>query len=172
MEVMTTTNILSLFETSKDERSGFVIDLVDRMSNGEIDPLKVHIQVKAMEDIISRLTVRDEKKNSNAAQAKIYNDHVLNAAQQYGQTSFQAFNGKFEIKEVGTKYDWSKTEDKVLDDLLAQQKEIETKVKARQDFLKTVPLSGMIVTDESTGDTFKVYPPAKSSTTSVATSLL
>ena len=64
MEVMTTTNILSLFETSKDERSGFVIDLVDRMSNGEIDPLKVHIQVKAMEDIISRLTVRDEKKNS------------------------------------------------------------------------------------------------------------
>ena len=169
---LTTTSIISLFDTSKDERSGFVSDLVNRMVEGEVDPLKVHAQVKSMEDIITRLTVRDEKKNPNYAQAKVYNDMVLDAAQTYGQKSFQAFNGKFEIKEVGTKYDWSKTEDKVLDQLLAEQKEIDAKVKARQDFLKTVPISGMIVTDESTGDTFKVYPPAKSSTTSVATSLL
>jgi hypothetical protein len=33
------------------------------LENEEVEPLKVHLQVKAMEDIINSLTCTDEKKN-------------------------------------------------------------------------------------------------------------
>lgn len=157
---MSTTSILSLFETNKDQRQSFAISVVEALDNGNADPLKVHLQVKCMEDIIKLL-------NANT----IYKNRVLEAAQAYGEKSFQYQNSKVEIKEVGTKYDFSKCSDPVLDDLLAQQAELDKTVKARQDMLKTIPAKGMIITDESTGDTFTVYPPAKSSSTSVAITL-
>lgn len=157
---LSTTSILSLFETNKDQRQSFVMNVVDALDNGNADPLKVHLQVKCMEDIIKQL-------NANT----VYKNRVLEAAQTYGEKSFQYQNSKVEIKEVGTKYDFSKCSDPVLDDLLAQQAELDKTVKARQDMLKTIPVKGMIITDESTGDTFTVYPPAKSSSTSVAVTL-
>ena len=165
------TGVLSLFETTKDQRSNFVSEIVDRIDNGDVDPLKIHLQVKAMEDIISRLTVRDEKKNKDFEFAKRYNSAILETAQEYGSKSFQAFNGKFEIKEVGTKYDFSKCEDKELFALYEKMDELKKKVKDREDMLKTIPLSGLVITDQESGETYTVYPPAKSSTTSVSVSL-
>jgi hypothetical protein len=40
-----------------------------------------------------------------------------------------------------------------------------------EDFLKKVPHTGLDIINEFTGEVNKVYPPAKSSTTSVAVSL-
>lgn len=73
---------------------------------------------------------------------------------------------KIELAEVGTKYDYSKCEDLTLTDLELKLSGIEKKVKQRQEFLKTVPVEGLVVTDEQTGETFKVYPPSKTSTSS------
>jgi len=95
----------------------------------------------------------------------------LESAENVGQKSFQFHNAKFEIKETGVKYDFSKCEDEVLTRLYSQQSELDAKVKSRESMLKTVPAKGMIITDEETGETFTVYPPAKSSTTSVAVTL-
>jgi hypothetical protein len=50
--------------------------------------------------------------------------------------------------------------------------ELATKaLKERQDFLKVVPVAGVLFTDEITGETYKIYPPSKTSTTSVAVTL-
>lgn len=157
---LSTTSILSLFETNKEQRQSFVMGVVDALDSGNADPLRVHLQVKCLEDIAKSL-------NANT----VYKTRVLEAAQAYGEKSFQFQNSKVEIKEVGTKYDFSQCNDPVLNDLLAQQAELDKAVKARQDMLKTIPLKGMIVTEELTGDTFTVYPPAKSSSTSVAVTL-
>jgi hypothetical protein len=167
---LTTTSILSLFETTKEQRTTFVNDIVEKLVNEETNSLKVHLQIKAMEDIINSLTSRDEKKNKNFLAATTYQKLLLEAAEKYGK-KFGLFNAEFSIKEVGTKYDFSNCEDLELIELTKQMEEISTKLKAKQDFLKTVPVSGMVITNEETGETYKVYPPAKSSTTSVAVTL-
>lgn len=159
-EQLTTTSILSLFQTDKSQRESFASDIVQRIDNGDVDPLLVHLQVKCMEDVIKAITGNNNYKNA-----------VLEASQQQGQKSFQFHNSKFEIKEVGVKYDFSKCEDVVLAKLHKQMEELSAEVKARETMLKTVSEKGMIVTDSETGETFTVYPPAKSSTTSVAVTL-
>lgn len=84
---------------------------------------------------------------------------------------FDYRTAKIEEKEVGTKYDWEKCQDTSLNDLLSMQDSLTAKIKERQEFLKTVPEKGLIITDEETGETVTVYRPAKSSTTSVAVTL-
>ncbi len=165
-----TTSILSLFETTKEQRATFITDVVERLQNGEVDPLKVHLQVKAMEEIINGLTCTDEKKNKLFTMALNYKAMLLEAAEKHGK-KFQLHNAEFSIKEVGTTYDWSKCEDPELNELLAQQEALKEKIKTKQDFLKTVPAAGLLITIEETGETIRVFPPAKSSTTSVAVSL-
>src|SRR5690348_4972499 len=78
---------------------------------------------------------------------------------------------KFALAEVGTAYDFSQCNDIVLDELEATAREAADAVKVRKEFLKTVPAKGLIITDEETGDTFTVYPPAKSSRSSFKVSL-
>ena len=167
---LTTLNILSLFETNKDQRRFFAEDIVQNLRDEVADPLKVHIQIKAMEEIINSLTNTTEKTNKNFTLAIDYKNMLLAAAEKNGK-KFQMFNAEFSIKEVGTKYDFSKCEDLELNDLIAKQVEIDLKIKAKQEFLKTIPVAGVVITNEETGETYKVYPPAKSSTTSVAVSL-
>ena len=156
---LTTTSILKLFETTKSQRESFVADLVQRLDYGLIDPLEVHLQVKCMEDIVKGITSNAEYKKS-----------ILDASQGHGK-SFQMHNAKFEVKEVGVKYDFSQCSDPVLSRLHQQQAEIDKAVKDRETMLKTIQPSGMIITDEETGETITIYPPSKSSTTSVAVTL-
>lgn len=157
---MPATSVLSLFETTKDQRMSFVMGVVDQLQSGNTDPLKVHLHVKCMEEIIKLL-------NANT----IYKSSILEAAEKYGEKSFSFNNAKVEIKEVGVKYDFSKCEDTILGALYAQHEILDAEIKKRETMLKSVDTKGMLVTDEASGDTFKVYPPAKSSSTSVAVTL-
>lgn len=164
------TSILALFETNKEQRSDFVRLIVESIEKGEISPLKAHLQLKGMEDIFHSLTSTDERKNKNADYAKRYRKELLNEAELYGK-KFELFNGKFDVKEVGTKYDYSECNDPVLLELIEKAEKANEAVKERQKFLQNVPEQGAIITDESTGETFTVYRPKKTSTTSVTVTL-
>jgi len=166
--LITPLNILSLFETTKEQRATFAQDVVERLRNEEIDPLKVHIQLKAMEEIFKSLTDKSEKTNKNFLLAIDYANMLLDAAEKNGK-KFQMFNAEFSIKEVGTTYDWSKCEDPELAEMIKQQDELKVKIKEKQDFLKTVPLPGLDIRIDD--ELVTVYPPSKSSTTAVAVSL-
>lgn len=159
MEQLTTTGIVSLFETTKEQRQSFCIDLVSRLEAGEVDPLKVHLQVKSMEDIIKQL-------NDNT----VYKSMLLDAAEKHGK-KFTFQNAEFSVKEVGVKYDYSQCNDPVLQELEQEAAKIGEALKARQKFLQTAPQSGLTIVIEATGEAATVYPPSKSSTTSVAVSL-
>jgi formiminotetrahydrofolate cyclodeaminase len=169
--VLTAPEKLALFQTTKDERRAFVESLINALNEGELKPLDIHLQIKSMEDIISQLTDRNEKTNKNFTTAIRYNQLLLEAAEQYHQKSFEYQNAKIELKEVGTKYDYSQCNDAEYSELVAQQKEITEKVKAKERFLQTVPVKGIVITNDETGETYTVYPPSKKSTTSVAISL-
>ena len=82
--------------------------------------------------------------------------------------TFETARGvKFTIAETGTTYDFSGCADPVLNDLERQAKEIAEKIKKQKEFLKAVDSkSGLVITDESTGETYKVYPPVKQSKSS------
>ena len=148
---------LSLFETSKVERQSFAEAVTNNLLEGLADPLKVHLQVKCMEDIIKQIT-------SNP----VYRDIVVTEAAKYGKT-FEQHNAKFEIKEAGVKYNYENCGDPILQSLEQQFEAIETDVKDRQKFLRSLPESGMeILVDD---ELVKVYPPSKTSTTSVTINL-
>lgn len=157
---LTTTSILALFQTNKEERQSFTLSLINEIESGNVDPLKIHLQVKCMEDIIKLL-------NSNT----IYKKAVLDAAEKQGEKSFAYNNSKFEIKETGVKYDYSNCGDTVWQMLEQKCSSAAEDLKQRETFLKTVPSKGMQVLDEQTGEMITVYPPSKSSTTSVAVTL-
>ena len=156
---LTTTNILSLFNTNKAQRATFVEDVIAKIEAEEVEPLKIHTYLKSVEDISSQLF-----------ENKKYREWLLNAAEKHGK-KFQYQNADFSIKEVGTSYNYDKCNDPELIELLQQSEAIKKKLKTRQDFLQKVPLSGMAIINEETGETYKVYPPSKSSTTAVAVSL-
>jgi rRNA maturation endonuclease Nob1 len=98
--------------------------------------------------------------------SKQYIDFVREEIQKHGKVANTASGTKLELSEVGTKYDFSNCNDQLLVDLEMQIDALEAQLSQRKDFLKTVTLSGLIVTNEDTGETYKVYPPSKTSTSS------
>jgi hypothetical protein len=157
------TSIVALFDMSKAQHGQFATMIVDAMDAGNVDPLKLHLQLKSMEKVFSFLT--DVKEGGETA-AK-YRDMVLEAAQTYGQKKFDFHNSVVEIKEVGTKYTYDQCNDPVLVRLEAAAKQAAEDLKNRQKMLQTLKPAGIEMIDTETGESFTAYPPAKSSTTSV-----
>jgi hypothetical protein len=153
---LTLTN-LGLFETDKEQRKEFVNQVIEGLNEGSVDPLKVHLQVKCMEDIIKQLT-----------SSKEYKEICLTEAFKFGKT-FEHHNAKFEIKEMGVKYDYSNCNDPILKELKEKLQYLELEIKYRETLLKGVSSEGMeiIVEDELV----RIYPPSKTSTTTVTVNL-
>ena len=155
MRIVTTTD-LSLFETTKAQRQDFAQSVINSLKEGFTDPLKVHLQVKCLEDIVKQLTTHPE-----------YKDLTLEEASKHGK-SFELHNAKFEIKEAGVKYDYSNCGDPVYKALAEKLAELEKEIKDRQAFLKAVkPGTEILVEDE----VVILYPPVKTSTTSITVNL-
>ena len=155
MKIATVTD-LSLFETTKAERHAFAQGVVNGLKEGHSDPLKVHLQVKCMEDLIKQITSHPD-----------YKELTLEEASKYGK-SFEHYNAKFEVKEMGVKYDFSQCGDPIYDKLAEELAELEKKVKDRQAFLKSVqPGTQLLIEDE----VVTLYPPVKTSTTSITVNL-
>lgn len=147
---------LSLFETSKSERQNFAEQITNNLLEGLADPLKVHLQVKCMEDLIKQIT-------SNS----VYKDLLVNEASKFGK-SFEHHNAKFEIKETGVKYDYESCGDPILKDLEDELALLESKIKERQSFLKSIKGTIEILIGD---ELVTLYPPVKTSTTSVTINL-
>jgi hypothetical protein len=148
-----------IFETTKEQRTEFTYQLIERLNAGELDPLKTHLQVKALEDMLETLKAN-----------KDYKDAVLQAAVLNGK-DFEYMSAKFNIREVGVKYDYTKCESPAYEEILTEYNSAAKAKKDMEEFLKKVPHQGLDIINGVTGEVTKVYPPAKSSTTSVAVSL-
>ena len=49
---MQPTSIVALFQTNKEQRQSFASQVIQSVTEGNVNPLNVHLQLKAMEDII------------------------------------------------------------------------------------------------------------------------
>ena len=140
------------FTTSKDGITKFVNQCVNEIEAGLIDPLHMSIYLKTMEKIVEGI------------QAKI-KASALSEAEKYGK-SFDFRGAKIELTELGTKYEFKNCNDVVWDSLNKQITELTEKRKEREAMLKTVKDS-MTLVDEESGETWKVHPPIKTSTSGI-----
>lgn len=156
MNIVTQTD-LSLFETSKTERQEFAQSVINNAKEGLLNPLKLHLQVKCLEDLIKQITSHPS-----------YRELTLDEAYKYGKT-FEHYNAKFEIKEMGVKYDYSVCNDPVYNSLKIELEALQEKIKAREMVLKSISPQGLqtLIEDE----VVTLYPPNKTSTTTISVNL-
>ena len=150
---------ISLYDLTKTERREFVTRLVEKLDVGEANPLQVHKQVKCMEDLIKQITANED-----------YRKHLLDEAGKYGK-SFELHGAKYQVKEAGTKYDYSQCNDPELWAMQHELDKLTEKVKNRQKFLQLAPSEGIEVLEDQTGEVYRIYPPSKISTTTVSITL-
>ncbi len=133
---LTAGGILSLFDTTKDQRISFTDKVMEAVNDGYLDPLKLKIQLKAMEDIITQLSDR-----------KDFRDAVTDAAAKYGRGSHKFHNAVFEVKATAGRYDYSG------DPTHANLKQ---QLKDREAFLKAI--KEPILTVDADGEALEVQP--------------
>lgn len=127
-----------------------------------IDELKESGRSIDMADAICKMEHLIKEIKSSKEYVEMVREHI----QLHGGNSITTSSGtRIDLAETGTKYDYSNCNDSILQDLEKQEEFISEKVKERQTFLKTIPYQGMDIIDEY-GEVKKIYPPAKSSTSS------
>lgn len=132
---ITPLGVLGLLDTTKAERKTFVEQVVGAVAGGHIDPVKVHLQVKCMEEICK------------AIKAEI-SDEVLNQARYYSKT-FEFHNAVITMKATACKYDFSND---------AEWCRLKDAIKARETYLKGLPKEG-IERVTADGEVVTDYPP-------------
>lgn len=119
--------------------------------------LKVATTMKAME--IAMKTIKEG-----------ISDAIMDEADKYEGKTFDFDGHALSIREAGARYDYSNCGDPYMDDYLEEMKSLKAKIKDREAFLKAIKDKATIV-DERTGDVAEVYPPSKTSTTSLTINL-
>lgn len=159
MDNISASSIVALFETSKKERESFVFQVISNALDGNVDIMKLHKQVKAMEEIVKEIT-----------SDKAYRKALLEQAMLHGK-SFSFLGDEWTVKETGVQYDYDNCNDPLVAQMHQELEQLQQEIKSRESWLKALPAEGMVIVDEETGETYKVYPPLKKSTTSVTIKL-
>lgn len=113
-------------------------------------------------DMISKMEFFIKELKSNAD----YIDYLRYEIAKYGSAHTTASGTRIELAEVGVKYDYVFCEDDILNDMMIQREALDERIKERQEFLKRLPSEGIDIISEH-GEVKRIYPPSKSSTSSV-----
>lgn len=132
----------------------------DIIDNGQ-DVIKIADTIAKIEFFIAELKKSPE-----------YLDYLIYEVSKFGKGMTTSTGTKLELAEVGVKYDFSQCNDSELKKMEQEFEVLEEKIKSRKDFLKTLSASGITVLDEETGETITLYPPSKTSKSSVKTTIL
>ena len=151
--------LIKFNHTTKEERTAVVREIFQEVLEGRINPMELHIRMKCLEEVVKQLT-----------SMPAYKAIVLDDAEKHGK-SFQYHNAKVEVKEMGHKYDYSGCGSGALAELYEKQDAINDAIKGLETYHKGLPTSGIQVLIQHTGEVETHYPPAKTSTTSVAVTL-
>jgi hypothetical protein len=100
---------------------------------------------------------------------KRYTDYVREEVSKTPKGYVSNSGAKIELAEIGSAYDFSKCNDPLMEKYLQELEDANEQVKAHQQFLKTVPISGIEVLRGD--EVIRIFPPAKSSNSSYKISL-
>lgn len=140
---------------TKENQKATAIALVEKVKNGEADPITTFATIKAMHECLGQFL-----KDREVVEA------TINQVEKYGRSGANYNGANLCITETGSRYDFSACQDPVWDDLARQKAELDAKLKERETFLRGVKTPQTIVVDE-TGEVKTIYGPAKTSTASI-----
>lgn len=152
----TAMSALRMMATTQAQVDVFSDQLIQSVREGEVNPLEVLVQLKAIEKVSERV-IKEIRHN------------FLTEADKYQGTTFEFNGNKIEKAEVGTKYDFTVCKDQEWEQFAAQEQMWATRRKEREVFLKAVKGSLDIVTGD--GEAVTIHPPTKTSTTSLKVSI-
>ena len=133
-----------------------------RMASSTLDELMENGRIIEAADMIAKMEyfIKELKNNPE------YVDYLRYEVAKYGGGHTTPSGTRIELAEVGTKYDYVFCEDDILNDMTIQRLALEEQIKERQEFLKRLPSEGIdIITNY--GEVKRIYPPSKSSTSSI-----
>lgn len=152
---MSFTNELSIIPTSKEGVELAANQLLNDLDAGLIDPLLLKSRFKYLENIVKAIKPK-------------LDEMAVIEARKYGDKPFGYMGFKVRVAEFGTEYDYTNCGDPVFNQLAKNIKELTEKRKEREARLKLIKQGETdIYTDPDTGEVTTLYPPLKTSTTSV-----
>ena len=131
--------------------------LTKGVEDGLINPLELLTKIRATEKVL------------NGVLANI-KDQIVTEALKYGKEPIIVNGVEMKIQEAGVKYDYSKCNHPEYNILVNQKNHISDQMKDLEGILKANKTSWEYV-DTMTGETFTIYPPIKTSTTTVITKI-
>lgn len=149
----TALSTIRLLPFSKQQVEVFSSQIKDSLMSGEVDPLELAVYFKSIEKTIE-------------AVKETLSPLALAESEKSGK-SFEYKGAKIEIKELGTKYDYSKCGDTEFERLESEINALNDRKKEREAMLKNLTGS-LTVVNEDTGEMETIYPPVKRSTTGIA----
>lgn len=135
-----------------EEVNKFSQKLVEDLENGLINPLELKVILKGISSIEENIKIQ-------------LDEMAVREAEKYSEKKFSAYGCEIEIRELGVKWDYTTTNDPVLQSLEQEQKAITDKVKERQLFLKSIKEPMNIASESTGGEEVTIYPAVKKSTT-------
>ena len=143
-------------ELTKTQIKVIANNTVNDIIDGGKDILKIADTLAKLELFIKELKANPE-----------YMDYLIHEVSQYGKGTTTSTGTKLELAEVGVKYDYSQCNDPKLNQMELDYEALGNKISDRKEFLKTLNPKGLTEVDEETGETNTLYPPSKTSKSSV-----
>jgi hypothetical protein len=147
------TSLLNLLASTGQQIEFFSSSIVNEVKNGNESPLRVLIQLRAMEKASKAILdgIREE---------------IITAAEKYPGKDFELWGNKLSKEELGIKYDYSTCGDTIYERLQTDFDTAKSRLDERTAFLRALK-SDMTVVDELTGEIVTILPPKKTSTSGV-----
>jgi hypothetical protein len=133
-----------------------------RMASTTMDELMENGRIIEAADMIAKMEFFMKELKNNPE----YIDFLRYEISKYGGTHTTPSGTRIELAEVGTKYDYVFCEDDILNDMVISRLALDEQIKERQEFLKHLPSEGIEVISQY-GEVKRIYPPSKSSTSSI-----
>lgn len=145
----TPVQLLTLMANTSTQIDVFSDGIIEAVKGGEINPLAVLVQLRAMQQASERIL-------------KEIDSNIMSEAGKYPGSTFEYMGNKITKAEHGTKYDYSVCNDPIMDNLIEEAKILNEKIKARQERLKAQTTPETILDPES-GEVVVISPPVKKS---------
>lgn len=143
------TSLLHLLASTSQQIEFFATSIINEVKNGHESPLRVLIQLRAMEKATKQIL-------------EGIKDNLLTEADKYPGTSWEMWGNKLEKAELGTAYDFSVCVDPTFERLETDFNTAKEKLDERKAFLKTIKVPTP-VGDIVTGELVTIHPPKKTS---------
>ena len=153
----TALGVLEMFNPTKEGIISFSAKVINDVENGKVDPLRVQLLCKTLEEI------SDKIKNG-------IKDNLKTAAAKYGDKPFMFAGAEFHLTSTYTKYDYSECGDPAWEEWSFDESSAKRKREDRETFLKSLK-EPITMVDDRTGELCTVRPPVKKQTEGVKISI-